>query len=346
MDPLTSIRDRRCERREAPRNVLFVALVLAACASERAAPSRTVERTHGPSATTLVSRARAALDRGDLDTALVEADAVLASAPDDRDALAVSGIALLLSAEAQIAGATSDGFTSVLLEDALERLARAPAERESRYAAARAAWLLSQGERALALAHAAARTDGSNIGPWRLPITAQRIEYDAAWLALRQRRAANAHVKELGALVAECLGRLDALAVLSPADPWTPRARAIVLASAGRDTEALAVLGQATESLPRDADVLEDFRVLVTRLHGELEACARLAAFVATHEWSAAGHLAHGWALCELARAKPFASGEPIVHAYAEADQARRLDPRLDARARELERACDSSSPR
>lgn len=344
MDPLSSHNRRGVARRSTPSHAAAVALafVLAACASERSASPHVV---NGATSTTPAARARAALDRGDLDTALVEADAVLRESPDDADALAVSGLALLLMAETQIETENSDGFTAVLIEDALERLTRAPVQRETRYAAARAAWLLSRGEQALALAHTAARTDGADIGAWHLRTPARRIEYDAAWLTLRQRRAAQVPESELGTLVSECLAHLDALALLSPADPWTPRARAIVLASAGREAEALAELERAAKLLPRDVDVLEDYRVLVTRLQGELEATKRLASFVAAHEWSAAGHLAHGWALYELWRAKRFASGDPLVRARAEADQARLLDPRLHERARKLEVACNSSGP-
>lgn len=215
-----------------PLAALALVFVLGACASERSPATLA-----GGGATNALSLARTALDRGELDTALVEADAVLRAAPDDADALAVSGLALLLTAETQIDTQTSDGFTAVLLEDALERLLRAPVRRETSYAAARAAWLLSRGEQALELAHAAARTDGAEIGAWPLRTAARRIEYDAAWLALRQRRAASVPESELVALVAECLAQLDALALLDPTDPWTPRARAVVLASAGRDVE-------------------------------------------------------------------------------------------------------------
>jgi len=227
-----------------------------------------------PAEPTLAARTamvRAALAQRSYESAIEQVDGAGAVGESDPVLQELGGRALLGLAEREIEHGSASAQTMVLLEDALLRLERAEPRREVLLHAARASWLLSRGAEAHELAHRARSRGSGTPEGWDLPLRPERIEYDAAWLALRQERAAGRGEEELVPLVQECLEHLAELRGIAPQDPWVWRATAVVLESSGRPEDAFAMLDIALDFVPEDAELREDLLALGIRNAGRAD---------------------------------------------------------------------------
>jgi len=163
--------------------------------------------------------ARAALDDGRPEDALVATEDALKLAPRDAGAIALDARARLALAEKGIREGLP--FTEALLQDALDANLRAGDGPAARIRAARAAYLLGKSDDALRLAtEAMARANGAAIEADRLP---QRTLAEAAYAVYAARRQAGESADDARDAFERTESALSSLLGRAPNDPWVHR---------------------------------------------------------------------------------------------------------------------------
>jgi tetratricopeptide (TPR) repeat protein len=288
--------------------------------------------------------ARAGLSAGSPEDALLQVDRALTFAPDDPDVLLLKADASLELAEKAIAAGGSAGLIEGALADAVEYYGRAGDGPHALYGASRAAWLLSDIERALELARRGLeRMRQPGAARPRLALLPERIHAEVALAAHAAARAAQG--PEAPALYRESEDALMRLLGRATGDEWVWTRLADLYEREGSLVEAQAVLERGLELLPEETGLLERL-ARVTRAHqGTRAELQRFERYVAAHPDLAAGQRLLALAAVELGieglQADP-RTLEPGAFTRAEQAfrRARELDPGLTQEALGFELIC------